>query len=103
LLAHLKSNDPERSEAARLWRQPGGYDVSVAAVDQLVDVSLEVPGVVGARLIGAGLGGSILAVVETARADALIEKLSSSYYRPRGLSAKAEVVSPVGGAGILAC
>ena len=103
LLADLKSGDPERSEAARLWRQPGGYDVSVPELDELVDLSLAAPGVVGARLIGAGLGGSILAVVESRFANTLIESLSDYYYRPRNLTASAEVVVPVGGASLLTC
>ncbi len=101
LIRDLQSGDPKLVERARLWRQPGGYNVSMPELDILVDISLATPGVVGAGLVGAGLGGSIVAVVEEGHAHELIENLTREYYRPRQLPARAEIVTPVGGAGIL--
>jgi N-acetylgalactosamine kinase len=101
LIADVESGDPERAERARLWRQPGGYGASIEELDVLVDMALDRDGVVGARLIGAGLGGSIVAVVEKAQAAALIERFTCDYYVPRGLEPAARVVRPIGGAGVL--
>ena len=36
------------------------YDVSVAAVDELVSASMGAPGVLGARMTGGGFGGAVL-------------------------------------------
>ena len=101
LIADAQSGEPERVERSRLWRQPGGYDCSCEGIDVLVDVAREVPGVVGARLVGAGLGGSMVAVVEDDRTRDVIGRMAEEYYRPRGLPVAVEVVQPVGGCGIL--
>lgn len=100
-IADCESDDAGRIERARLWRQPGGYNVSIPEVDWLVDLALETPGVVGAGLVGAGLGGSMIAMVAANRADALVRHLEEGYYRPRNLPAQASIVFPVKGAGIL--
>jgi N-acetylgalactosamine kinase len=101
LLHDVTSSDETRRERARLWRQPGGYDVSVPELDTLVDIALAAPGVVGARLVGAGLGGSILAIVREDETERLLHQLEQEYYAPRHLAVSAEVVKPVGGAGVL--
>lgn len=97
LIADLESGDPSRIERARLWRQPGGYSVSLPEVDELVDIALATPGVMGAGLVGAGMGGCIVAVVESGQAGVLIENMAREYYRPRNLPPGAEVIAPVGG------
>ena len=97
LIAALRSDDPQRMEGARLWRQGGGYGVSIPEIDTLVDMALETPGVVGAGLVGAGMGGCIVAAVESERADQLIERLADQYYRPRDLPVAAETITPVHG------
>ncbi len=100
LISDLSSGDAARAESARLWRQPGGYNVSVPEIDELVDIAMASTGVVGAGLVGAGLGGSIVAIVQEAHASGLIENLAQGYYRPRNLPIRAEVVVPVQGSGI---
>ena len=97
LIRDLESGDPERVERARLWRQPGGYGVSVPEVDKLVDIALATPGVLGAGLVGAGMGGCIVAVVKTEQVRQLIENLAEQYYNARGGPVAAEEVAPVGG------
>ncbi len=97
LIRDLESADPQRREAAHLWRQGGGYDVSVPEVDTLVDIALATPGVVGAGLVGAGMGGCIVAVVESRRAQSVIDNMAEQYYQPRDLPLAAEVIAPVGG------
>jgi len=49
------------------------YEVSTATVDALVEKAWAVQGCVGARIMGAGFGGSILALVERGHEQALIE------------------------------
>jgi len=101
LIADADSGESDRTERARLWRQPGGYGASIEELDILVDLALETDGVMGAGLVGAGLGGCIVAVVEKAAAANLVRHLERGYYEPRGLPAAAQTVSPVGGAGLL--
>jgi galactokinase len=46
------------------------YEVSTPALDAAVDAALGVPGCVGARLVGAGFGGTAVALVDEAAAEA---------------------------------
>ena len=101
LIGDLESGDPKRMEQARLWRQGGGYDVSVPEMDMLVDIALAAPGVVGAGLVGAGMGGSVVAVVRKEHAQEVIDAMEEQYYQPRGLALEAEIVKAVEGAGVL--
>ncbi len=102
LIADLESGDTQRVEAARLYRQPGGYECSCEELDELVDYALASPGVVGARLIGAGLGGSVAVLVAQPETDNLLANLTEQYYRPRAVPAAIQACKPVGGASVLA-
>ncbi len=97
LISDLESGHPERINQASLWRQGGGYDVSIPEIDILVDIALASPGVAGAGLVGAGMGGCIVAVVENENAPRVIENMAEQYYRPRNLPVAAEIVVPMGG------
>jgi len=97
LIGDLESGDLQRVNRARLWRQGGGYNVSVPELDMLVDIALATPGVVGAGLVGAGMGGSIVIVVKDDCTQQVIDNLAEYYYRPRNKEVSAEVVTPVGG------
>ncbi|MDH4238926.1 MAG: hypothetical protein OEW48_05140 [Phycisphaerae bacterium] len=97
LISDLESGNPQRMSSARLWRQGGGYNVSLPDLDMLVDIALATQGVVGAGLVGAGMGGSIVVVVKDECAQQVIDNLAEQYYRPRNLKVAAEVVTPVGG------
>ena len=101
LVADLQSDDHARADLARLHMQPGGYHVSVPEADELVDIALSAPGTLGARMVGAGLGGSVAAIVDDQNADKLVKKLKNRFYEPRGVPAQVEIVFPVGGAGII--
>jgi len=101
LAADVRSDKPVRRERAALHRQPGGYDASCAELDEMVEIALDVPGVLGAGLVGAGLGGCIVALVRKEHADAVVGAMDERYYRPRGLPATAQVCPGVGGAAIL--
>jgi len=97
LISDLQSSDKRRMDRARLWRQGGGYNVSLPEVDMLVDIALATTGCLGAGLVGAGMGGSIVAVVEDKHAQQLIENMAEKFYRPRNLPLGAEIITPVGG------
>jgi len=101
LAAGVRGSDPARREAARLHRQPGGYDASCPELDEMVDIALEVPGVLGAGLVGAGLGGCMVALARAESAERLISAMEEGYYRPRGLPVTAQVCLGVGGSGVL--
>lgn len=101
LINDLQSSDYDRMQQARLWRQPGGYNCSIPDMDMLVDIAISSPGVVGARLVGAGLGGSIVAIVDGKYDQVLLQNLENEYYKPKGLPLCAEVVIPVGGGSVL--
>ncbi|MEN8254926.1 MAG: galactokinase family protein [Verrucomicrobiota bacterium] len=97
LISRVQSGD----EDAHVWAQAGAYNVSVPEIDMLVDLALQKKGVVGAGLTGAGLGGSMIALVKAESAQEVVDHLAENYYRKKGLPAKVEVVKPVAGAGIL--
>lgn len=101
LAAACESSDARRAEAARLWRLPGWYAVSCRELDEMVDLARRTEGVAGAGRVGAGLGGAMVALVARGAAGALIERLASGYYRPRGLPVAAEEVRPLGGAEVI--
>jgi N-acetylgalactosamine kinase len=97
LIARAESGDPD----AHIWAQPGGYNVSVPEIDMLCDLALQKEGVIGAGLVGAGLGGSMIALVKAANGQDVVDHLTERYYKEKGLAVSVEVVKPVAGAGIL--
>jgi N-acetylgalactosamine kinase len=97
LVRDLESGDPQQVARARLWRQTGGYNVSLPELDMLVDIALATSGVAGAKLVGAGMGGCIVAIVKSENALELIDNMAERYYHPRNLSPSAETITPVGG------
>ncbi len=97
----LASGSSDAAERARLCEQPGSYRCSCEELDQLVDIAATLPGVMGAGLTGAGLGGSILVLVREDAVDRLIETVKALYYDPRGLPLATEICSPVAGAGLI--
>ena len=60
------------------------YEVSSPELDALVELALGA-GATGARLTGAGFGGCVVALTDTARAEAVLEALRSGYYAHRTL------------------
>lgn len=101
LMDDLESGDPERVLSAQLQWQPGSYHCSLPPIDKMVDVSTRTPGVVGAQLAGAGLGGCMMVLAHRNATEALMRNLDKHYYAPRRQPASVLICKPVAGAGVL--
>ncbi|MBM4397482.1 MAG: galactokinase, partial [Deltaproteobacteria bacterium] len=73
------------------------YEVSCPELDALVEAASATPGVIGARLCGAGFGGNTVNVVEAARADEVAAGIADRYAAATGRRTAARVVRPAGG------
>jgi galactokinase len=78
------------------------YEVSSPELDALVEIATSVPGVVGARMTGAGFGGCTVNVVARDAVDSLRAAVARDYPARTGLEARVFVVEPVDGAGVMA-
>ncbi len=86
------------NELYKIYQQPGWYAMSCPETDELVDIALEIDGVVGARLIGAGMGGNVAALVDKSKFKNLISRIEKNYYEPRNLPPAVGICFPVDGA-----
>jgi N-acetylgalactosamine kinase len=86
LISDLASEDPHRVLRAQLYMQPGSYACSTKEIDKMVDIACSVPGVAGAQIAGAGLGGCIMILVQKDAVKAVRQALAKGYYRPRRLT-----------------
>jgi N-acetylgalactosamine kinase len=100
LIADLASEDPERVLNAQLYMQPGLYACSTEEIDRMVDIACNVPGVAGAQIAGAGLGGCIMILTRKDATDAVRRALNKHYYKPRGLKPAAFKCTTADGAGL---
>jgi galactokinase len=57
------------------------YEVSVPALDTLVGMLQETPGVFGARLTGAGFGGACVALVAAGKGEVIAQDVIERYGR----------------------
>ena len=97
-LRRLKDEPPDLT--LPLERQPGDYGCSIREIDQMVDIALEA-GAAGAQISGAGLGGSMMALVSEARAQAVIQAMRECYFQPAGREPNYLVARPSEGACLL--
>ncbi len=74
------------------------YEVSGEELDLLVEIALNVPGVLGARMTGAGFGGCTVNIVERDAVSALTDAINDRYSRITGLTPEIYVCSAVNGA-----
>jgi galactokinase len=77
------------------------FEVSSRELDALVDIATSVPGVVAARMTGAGFGGCTVNLVERRAIPALREAIEREYPRRTGMTPRVLPVEPCDGAGIL--
>lgn len=64
------------------------YEVSLPELDALVRLARKLPGVIGARLTGAGFGGCTVNLVDAAQAEAFIAGLERDYIDTFGREAQ---------------
>ena len=88
-------------EESRIINQGGGYACSNLEIDGLVDLACSCPCVLGAQIAGAGLGGSVIILVESEHASSLIDVLDEKYYKPSGFRCAAQVCSPSAGSSVI--
>ena len=74
------------------------YEVSSRELDLLVDIAGGVPGVLGARMTGAGFGGCTVNLVRDEAVAALADAVQARYPRETGLDPEVYVCSAVNGA-----
>lgn len=68
------------------------YEVTGKELDTLVAEALKQPGVIGARMTGAGFGGCAVSIVKTEAVDAFIENVGKAYKEQIGYAADFYVV-----------
>ncbi len=100
----LEKNDLERlgsllNEAHASARDD--YEISVPEIETLVTLARQQPGVMGARLTGAGWGGCIVAIVEVEAAGDLTRGLADDYQRETGRQARVFACRSARGAGLV--
>jgi galactokinase len=76
-------------------------EVSTPEVDQLARLAQSTPGILGARMMGGGFGGSVIALARAADAVSAMHGVASAYGAARGITVSAFVAGIAGGAGEL--
>jgi galactokinase len=74
------------------------YEVSSAELDALVEIAAATPGVLGARLTGAGFGGSTITLVRRDAVSRLRQAITRRYSARTRLGSRVFEVSPAAGA-----
>jgi len=74
------------------------YEVSCKELDAMADAAAAAPGVIGARMTGAGFGGACVALVRTAELDGFIAETLSAYGQAIPLEGEAMACRIVEGA-----
>ena len=80
LITDLAGEDPGKVLNAQLYMQPGAYACSTPQIDQMVDIACAVPGVAGAQIAGAGLGGCVMVLAKKIAVEAVQRALIKNYY-----------------------
>ena len=75
------------------------YEVSCPEVDDLVELAQSVDGVLGARMVGGGFGGCILAVVDHGSAAEAEKVIAATYRTPANEPPWTHIVAPADAAG----
>ena len=77
------------------------YEVSSDELDAAVEIARSTPGVIAARMTGAGFGGCTVNLVEDGAVDSLRSAIETRYKPRTGLTAHLYEVATVDGAGLL--
>jgi galactokinase len=86
-----------------LWQGHEGlrdeYQVSCLELDTLVEIAQEVPGVLGARMVGGGFGGCTVNLVRNSAVDLLRQAVEKYYPARTGRQATIDTCRAAGGPG----
>lgn len=74
------------------------YEVSSKELDALAEIAWKQPGVLGARMTGAGFGGCTVNLVEQTAVDGFVKAVQEGYQRAIGLQAEVYVCQTSDGA-----
>ncbi|HET8913033.1 MAG TPA: galactokinase [Ktedonobacteraceae bacterium] len=100
----LKQNDYVQA-GELLWRSHAGlrdeYEVSCMELDTLVEIASQVPGVLGARMLGGGFGGCTVNIVRNEALESLRQAVEAQYEARTGRQAVIDVCRPAGGPGYM--
>ena len=66
------------------------YEVSTPDVERLIEIISTSPGVYGARLMGGGFGGNVLALIARENVESLVERVQAEYYQPNNRQGNTE-------------
>ena len=77
------------------------YEVSCAELDVMVEAAWRVPGVVGARMTGAGFGGCAVALVKADQAEAFSQQVGGAYEDKTGLTPSIYICTAQAGAEVI--
>jgi len=64
------------------------YEVTCKELDMLVETAMEIDGVRGARMTGAGFGGCIVALVDVDSLPEFLNRVPGAYHRKSGMQAQ---------------
>ncbi|MDQ2904300.1 MAG: galactokinase [Chloroflexota bacterium] len=86
-----------------LWQSHAGlrddYEVSSLELDSLVEIARQVPGVLGARMMGGGFGGCTINLVRTDAVEPLRQAVQQRYPEQTNREASIDVCRAAGGPG----
>ncbi len=75
------------------------YEVSCVELDTLVEIAHQIPGVLGARMVGGGFGGCTINLVRNDAIEALAQAVEQQYQARTGRQARIEICRAAGGPG----
>lgn len=79
----------------------GSYACSTPEIDYLCDVLNATDGVLGSEIVGAGLGGCVIALIEKSKATNIINTINRDYYDKYGFAHAANVYSASSGSSVI--
>lgn len=97
----LIRNAEQADPGADLVMQPGAYQCSTSHIDKMVDIALSSPNVLGAQILGAGLGGCILILIPRNCYSQIEKTMIQDYYEPMGLEPEIFTCKPVAGSRVV--
>ena len=77
------------------------YEVSCPELEAMRAAALDAPGCLGARLVGAGFGGCVLALVEADAVERFAAQVAPRYQRATGLTPRIFATRAADGAGVM--